>query len=258
MSELTEGFTKPHGEIAFGARSGFVYDWLKARILSLDMAPGSFIDKAAVADRLGISKQPVTVALGRLAREGWVEVVPQIGSYVARIQIDSLREQIVLWHAIFTFIVAEREEVRLADFLLQYGQRLNEMEQALGRGDWEAFCSLDHQMQRSFARRTALQRPLDYVDRMFDLISHFYAKEVHMLGHSTVGSQIGEHLLAAHRDILSAMERGEPRAAADIVQRLSDLSAQACDIFDAVMQSASAQADSNPPMVAIASGGSNA
>ncbi|MBP0575488.1 GntR family transcriptional regulator, partial [Mycobacterium tuberculosis] len=78
--------------IAYGARASRVYDWVLSRILSTELPPGSFIDKAAIAAAVGVSKQPVTVALARLAREGWVEIESRVGSYVARVDPAALRE----------------------------------------------------------------------------------------------------------------------------------------------------------------------
>ena len=43
---------------------------LRAAIVGLDFQPGEFIDKALVCARLGVSRFPVSEALGRLAAEG--------------------------------------------------------------------------------------------------------------------------------------------------------------------------------------------
>lgn len=85
--------------IAYGKRAGRVYDWILTRILTCELAPGSFIDKTAVAAAIGVSKQPVTVALARLAREGWVEIESRVGSYVARVDPSALREVAFVWFA---------------------------------------------------------------------------------------------------------------------------------------------------------------
>lgn len=93
-TEIAEATT-----IAYGERAGRVYGWILSRILTTEMPPGAFIDKAAVAAAIGVSKQPVTVALARLSREGWVEIESRVGSYVARVDPVALREVACLWFA---------------------------------------------------------------------------------------------------------------------------------------------------------------
>jgi DNA-binding GntR family transcriptional regulator len=93
--------------IAYGDRAKAVYDWVLARILTAELEPGCFLDKQAIADAVGVSRQPVTVALSRLAREGWVEIENRVGSYVARINPKSLREIVFLWFAFNSLVLRE-------------------------------------------------------------------------------------------------------------------------------------------------------
>lgn len=62
-----------------------VYDELKALIVGGELEPGDPIDKSALADRLNASRQPIAGAIDRLAFEGLVEVIPQHGSFVSRL-----------------------------------------------------------------------------------------------------------------------------------------------------------------------------
>jgi DNA-binding GntR family transcriptional regulator len=93
--------------IAYGDRAKTVYDWVLERILTAEFEPGSFLDKQAIAEAVGVSRQPVTVALSRLAREGWVEIENRVGSYVARINPQSLREICFLWFAFNSLTIRE-------------------------------------------------------------------------------------------------------------------------------------------------------
>src|SRR6185436_1962380 len=62
-----------------------VQDVVRDAIVRLELPPGTAIDKAALCARLGVSRFPVSEALGRLAAEGFFEVLPQRGTRVARI-----------------------------------------------------------------------------------------------------------------------------------------------------------------------------
>jgi GntR family transcriptional regulator, rspAB operon transcriptional repressor len=78
-----------------GTRGGTtqrVQDILRTAIIRLDFQPGEAIDKQAVCDRLGVSRFPVSEALGRLAEEGFVDILPQRATRVSRIDIEACRQ----------------------------------------------------------------------------------------------------------------------------------------------------------------------
>jgi DNA-binding GntR family transcriptional regulator len=86
-----------------GKRGGTVQniqDAIRDAIVRLDLAPGAFIDKQALCDRLGVSRFPVSEALGRLADEGFVEVLPQRGTRVTRIDLADCREAMFIRRAL--------------------------------------------------------------------------------------------------------------------------------------------------------------
>ena len=60
-----------------------VYDQLKERLLEGRFTAGERLSTEALRTEFGVSKQPVMEALRRLAGDGLIEVVPQVGSRVA-------------------------------------------------------------------------------------------------------------------------------------------------------------------------------
>src|SRR4029079_8661472 len=60
-----------------------VYDQLKERLLEGRYTAGERLSTEALRTEFGVSKQPVMEALRRLAGDGLVEIVPQVGSRVA-------------------------------------------------------------------------------------------------------------------------------------------------------------------------------
>lgn len=65
------------GRLADGA-----YEYLKARLLDGGFAPGERIPVDDVVRALKVSRQPVMEAVKRLAGEGFLEIVPQVGCKV--------------------------------------------------------------------------------------------------------------------------------------------------------------------------------
>lgn len=84
-----------------------VFDDLRRRIITLEIAPGAAINRAVLQADFGLSSTPVRDALTRLADEGLVEIVPQSATRVALIDIGTARQAQFLRRAV------EQEAVRL-------------------------------------------------------------------------------------------------------------------------------------------------
>lgn len=73
------------------ARS-LAYARIRDDIIGGRFAPGALLSENELAAGLGLSRQPVREALLLIAQEGLVEVRPQSGTYVTRIDPDRVRE----------------------------------------------------------------------------------------------------------------------------------------------------------------------
>src|SRR5262245_864582 len=78
----------PIGRSRRGPSKGGLNAWLAARILEyvsdLRLEPGTHIPEQGLADRFQVSRTPIRLALGRLAKAGAVEHKPHRGFFVAR------------------------------------------------------------------------------------------------------------------------------------------------------------------------------
>lgn len=70
------------------------YDWLKQRIVSLELQPGSTIDEAALVEGLGVSRTPLREAIVRLAAEGLIELLPNRGARVTAMDLSQMQEHL--------------------------------------------------------------------------------------------------------------------------------------------------------------------
>jgi len=61
-----------------------VYDQLERLIIQGALAPGQRLTEGELAERLGVSRNPVREALNGLSRAGWIELRPRQGAYVRR------------------------------------------------------------------------------------------------------------------------------------------------------------------------------
>lgn len=123
-----------------------VQDVIRDAIVRLELPPGTAIDKAALCARLGVSRFPVSEALGRLAAEGFVEVLPQRGTRVARIDLADCRQAMFIRRALEAEAmraIAPRADAALLSAL---ERNLREQDAALGNDHGGRFHELDLEM----------------------------------------------------------------------------------------------------------------
>ncbi len=131
------------------AAAAQVYDHLRSLIVSLAIPPGSQLPRALLAERFGVSQQPIREALLKLEEEGLVDTYPQSSTKVSKIDLQNVHE------AQFLRIAVELEVVRTlasqADRLdfFPIEMLITQQERLLQRGDIAAFAEADREMHRT-------------------------------------------------------------------------------------------------------------
>jgi DNA-binding GntR family transcriptional regulator len=153
-------FLRPLPRHGRGGTMQRVQDAIREAIVALAFTPGEFIHKEAICKRLGVSRFPVSEALGRLADEGFVEILPQRGTRVSRIDIPSCRQAMFIRRALegeATWTVAQRAGERL---IARLEQSLAEQKEAMERADGLRFAELGHERVKATvdAARGSLDR----------------------------------------------------------------------------------------------------
>ncbi len=169
-----------------------VQDLIREAIVRLAFTPGEFIRKDAICERLGVSRFPVSEALGRLADEGFVDILPQRGTRVTRIDIAACR------HAMFLRRAIEGEAMRViapraSDALIaRLEDSLRQQDAAIQSGDGPTFFKLDHEFHDLLmgelgyrrvqsvleAARAKLDRTREYLLRSKHRQSRSYAEHI--------------------------------------------------------------------------------
>lgn len=215
-----------------GSLSQRVYASLKEAILDLSLRPGAILRKGEVCEALGVSRSPVSEAVARLAAEALVDVVPQAGTFVARLSMEEVREGAFLRQALELAAVDLVASEAAEEKLVPLRRNLRLQEALVADGDNGGFYDADaqfHEMILSFTghrRLPALSRTAwVHVDRARRLLL------------PTPG-RIGE-TLAEHRAILAALEAGDPESAraamrahlGQLVTRIEKLAAERPELF---------------------------
>ena len=129
-----------------------IYAELLAQIVSMRLEPGAALSESRIAENYGVSRTPVREAFKRLAEDGFLEVIPQVGTFVARIELQAIRD---------AHFVRETLECRIAELAARNidadGRRalartVRELAAAQVAGDRAAHFVADEAMHAMLAR----------------------------------------------------------------------------------------------------------
>jgi DNA-binding GntR family transcriptional regulator len=131
------------------SRAARLYAELHADILKGALRPGEVLSEARIGEQWGISRTPVREVFQRLAKEGLLRVVPQIGTFVAPINLSSVNGSQFIREALecraVRFAAERATRVQIAGLRKLVAQQA----QAIKSVDHVAFFSLDEVMHRA-------------------------------------------------------------------------------------------------------------
>lgn len=97
------------------------YRQIRQRLLNGEFAPGTRLDFKKLAAELGVSTTPVREAVGQLASEGLLQLVPRLGAVVPKLSREETVELYGVREAMETYAAAKAAETitpsRLAELL---------------------------------------------------------------------------------------------------------------------------------------------
>jgi len=213
-----------------------VQDVVRDAIVRLELPPGTAIDKAALCARLGVSRFPVSEALGRLSAEGFVEVLPQRGTRVARIDLADCRQAMFIRRALEIEAVRAVAPRADAGLLAALDRNLREQEGALGADYSSRFHQLDlemHELLLAFLGYERVKHAVDAARASLDRARLFMCTPARQAS-----------TFAEHQALLTALKKRDPAASATAME----------GHLDAVMAELVDVAERNPDAVAQPSG----
>ncbi|MEM9588761.1 MAG: GntR family transcriptional regulator [Planctomycetota bacterium] len=109
------------------------YRHLRAKLMSGEFTPGSRLRYGPIGKEIGVSATPVREAAGQLANEGFLELVPQLGAVVRRIDAKELTEIYEVRLAIEPFAASLAAQRCTADQSNRIEAQLNRMRDLVAR-----------------------------------------------------------------------------------------------------------------------------
>jgi DNA-binding GntR family transcriptional regulator len=129
--------------IGAGSAGRQVYKALREAIIAGDLAPGQRISENELSVRLAVSRTPIREAVARLRDERFVQVVPQLGTFVTRISTAAVEDAQFVREALECAAVrvaalrADAADIAALDGLVR------RQEEVVAHADFERFAVLD-------------------------------------------------------------------------------------------------------------------
>jgi len=131
------------------SRGARLYGHLYADILSGRLRPGEALSETRLAEQHGISRTPVREVLQRLVKEGLLRVVPQIGTFVAPINLSSVNGSQFIREALECRAVRLAAERATRAQIAELRRQIVKQTQAIKSEDHLTFFQLDEVMHRT-------------------------------------------------------------------------------------------------------------
>jgi GntR family transcriptional regulator, rspAB operon transcriptional repressor len=198
--------------VSQGSAAQRIESELRRLIVALELPPGSRLSEQDIAERHGVSRQPVREALIGLARTRLVEIQPQRGTVVVKISVRKMMEARFVREAIETAVVRRA----CSSFDRQTRQRIDDLlemqDHAARRDDHAAFQRYDELFHIALAEGAGC--PLAW-EAVQDIKSHM--DRVCQL--TLPGPEAMLPLIDQHRAIVTAIDGRDEDAAAEAMRR---------------------------------------
>ncbi len=178
---------------------------LRGRIVRGELAPGTRLSEGDVAAFYGTSRQPVREAFIKLAEASLIEVRPQRGSYVSRVDVSVVLAAQFVREAVEADIVRRVAQQADAAALHDLDGILAAQMEATAGSDPQPFMALDEMFHRKLADIAGQGAGWDFLQPLksqMDRVRHLSAQQFPRRA-----------LVQQHKQIVEAIRRGDPATA---------------------------------------------
>ncbi|WP_038097249.1 GntR family transcriptional regulator [Thioalkalivibrio sp. HK1] len=183
-----------------------IFDHLRGEIGSNRLPPGAKISEVDIAEKFGVSRQPVRDAFNRLANQDLLLIRPQKPTEVRKFSLSKIRQ------ARFIRLAVELEVVRIACGVQDsrrtdaMGKNLERQRRAVDADDIERFHELDYDFHKQICE-------LSGQGMMFETIQFYKAKVDRLCMLSLGQASEASDLLQDHRRIFDAISAAKVKVA---------------------------------------------
>ncbi|MGG6312211.1 GntR family transcriptional regulator [Paenibacillus macerans] len=190
-----------------------IYNTVKNRILTMEYTPGQKISEQEIAEQTNTSRTPVREVFIRLSREGLLQIVPQSGTYVSKINMKLAEEARFVRENIEKVIVSNCCN-HISDAQIAAIQDIIDLQEFYSlKNKPEHFFELDEKFHYMFYQ-------IDHKENVWNWHQSFnsHLNRYRWLRSSFLNLDL-QHLIEHHKDILNAVKLGDARIAEELASR---------------------------------------
>jgi DNA-binding GntR family transcriptional regulator len=143
-----------------------VYQQLRRKLLRGDLAPDSQLDERQLAEELGVSRTPLREAISQLVKEGIVEHRPFRGNFVRTFSAKQVNDLYEVRKALESLAMRLAIRKLSQEHLEQIRTILDEVQEALDRGDIAAYTEADRRFHQAILQITGNEPLVESLNRL--------------------------------------------------------------------------------------------
>ncbi|GKX27737.1 GntR family transcriptional regulator [Vallitalea longa] len=144
------------------------YEYIKNKILTCELKPGSDISEEKLAMELGISRTPVREAIMRLGQENLVNIYPRKGSFVSEITLKDIQEVLQIREIVETQVAVLVCKSIDKEKLLYFRQEFEKFDTEERYNSYEDFFELDIAFHKFIVSSNGNQNLVEIMDKVYD------------------------------------------------------------------------------------------
>jgi DNA-binding GntR family transcriptional regulator len=188
-----------------------VFEVLRERIVALELAPGTVLSRAELAEQFGLSQTPIRDALIRLGEEGLVDIFPQHATVVSRIDVPAAVQSHFLRRAIECEVVRTLAEKPDAALLARLRAQVDVQAALAGADSHLEFIEADRMFHRLMVEAAGVPELYELVRSRSGHVDRLRRLHLYSAGKMRA-------ILREHRRIVEAIGSGDAAAAQEAVR----------------------------------------
>jgi GntR family transcriptional regulator, rspAB operon transcriptional repressor len=180
-----------------------VYNYVREQVLSGEIKANERLIETKIAEEIGTSRTPVREALHSLEIEGLIESIPRIG-YTVKPLNDYEAEEICEIRCVIECLAAKWAMEKAPEKLVKELQKnITVAEERIAEGQLAAFTECDAQFHEIIARLSGSKRLLELAQTLRRHMLRYRLESIYLPDPAI-------RAIAGHREILKAIEGGDP------------------------------------------------
>lgn len=150
-----------------------VYEFVKAKIISKSIKPGTRIVEKRIVEEMHVSRTPIRSALKKLGEEGYVYLIENRGAFVVQPTIEDIGEAYEMYKELQYMAVSGALEKFMEDDITNLKRLVEREKLILLSGNMEEFLNINCEFHRMIARINGNKYLIDYTKKIIDRIMLF-------------------------------------------------------------------------------------